>query len=142
MRKQVEQKGTVERLSITVAEGIAEVKMPVAYEVQDMGVLWEFMQGKEAASNRARVHSMLYDCSDWRWSNVLGLEMMLWQAEADWAGNTIFCHLSPAIKSVLDTLLEAENEHHPVKGNQPTFRPSLYFATVEEGLAYARARRT
>ena len=141
MRKQAEKKGAVDRLSIVVAEGVAEVKMPAAYEMQDMGVLWEFMQGKEAAANRARVHSLLYDCSGWKWCNVLGLEMVLWQAEADWAGNTIFCQLSPEIKSVLDTLLEAENEHHPVKGNPPTFRPSLYFATVEEGFTYARARQ-
>jgi hypothetical protein len=63
-----------------------------------MGVLWEFIQGKEAAGNRARLQSLVYDCSEWRWSNVLGLQMVLWQAE-EWTGDTIFCQLSPEMKS-------------------------------------------
>jgi hypothetical protein len=91
-----------------VTEGVALVTLPAAYEVEDMGVLWEFIQGKEAAGNRARLQSLVYDCSEWRWSNVLGLEMVLWQAE-EWTGDTIFCQLSPEMKAVLDLLLKGEN---------------------------------
>jgi hypothetical protein len=130
MRKQLAPKGHVNRLTIAVAEGVAVVTMPAAYEVADMGVLWEFIQGEEGAANRARVHSLLYDCSKWKWSNVLGLEMVLWQTEVDWIGDTIFCQLNPEMKSVLDTLLEGES-----------VRPSRYFATVEEGLTYARSKK-
>lgn len=140
VRKQAEQKKAVKRLSIAVNEGIAIVTLPADYQVEDMAVLWEFIQGKEAAAHRARLHSLLYDCSEWRWSNVLGLEMVLWQAE-EWKGDTIFCQLSPEMKAVLDILLEGESVHQQVQGNPPTFRPSLYFATLAEGLAYARGKR-
>lgn len=129
-RKQAVPKEPVKRLSISVTEAIALVTLPAAYEVEDMWVLWEFLQGKESAVNRTRVHTLLYDCSSWKWSNVLGLEMVLWQAEPEWTGNTIFCQLSQEMKSVLDTLQQGE-----------TLRPSLYFATVEEGLTYARNNR-
>jgi hypothetical protein len=129
-RKQGTLQGPVKRLFITVTEGIALVTLPFAYEAEDLGVLWGFLQGPEAAANRARVHSLVYDCSDWRWSNVLGLEMVLWQADAEWTGNTIFCELSPEMKSVLDTLLEGE-----------TIRAPLYFATMEEALNYAQAKQ-
>lgn len=119
------------RLSIAVTDGIALVTLPATYEVEDMWGLWEFMQGKEAAVTRTRVHSLVFDCSQWSGSNVVGLEMLMWQAESDWTGDTIFCQLSPEMKSVLDTLLKGE-----------TVRTSLYFATLEEGLAYARAKQT
>jgi hypothetical protein len=130
MRIKAERKGPEKRLSIAVTDGIAVVTLPAAYEVEDMSVLWEFLQGQEAAANRARVHGLLYDCSEWRWSNVLGLEMVLWQTKADWTGDTIFCQLSPEMKSVLDTLLEGER-----------VRPPRCFATVEEGLNYARGQK-
>ena len=39
---------------------------------------------------------------------------MLWQAEADWAGDASFHQLSPEGKSVLDTLLAAQ--HMPQQG--------------------------
>jgi hypothetical protein len=83
MREKAEQSGAGKRLTIAVTEGIALVTLPAAYELEDVGVLWEFIQGKEAATNRSRVHSLLYDCSEWKWSNVLGAEMVLWQAEAE-----------------------------------------------------------
>lgn len=141
MRKQANHKEGVRRLSIAVNEGIALVTLPVSYEIEDMGVLWEFIQGKEAAETRAHVHSLLYDCSDWRGINVLGAEMVLWQAEDDWTGDTIFCQLSPEIKSVLDMLIPEENVQQQVEGKSVTFRPCLYFATVAEGLTYARAKQ-
>lgn len=141
MRKQAQQHVTVKRLSIAVTQGIAIVTLPAAYEVEDMGVLWEFIQGKEAVANRTRVHTLLYDCSEWRWSNVLGAEMALWQADADWTGDTIFCQLSPEMKSVLDLLITRENAQQQVEGSALTFRLCLYFASVEEGLAYAQAKQ-
>lgn len=141
MREQAQPSRAVKRLSITVTEGIAMITLPAAYEVEDMGVLWDFIQGKEAAANRTRVHSLLYDCSDWKWSNVLGAEMALWQAKADWTGDTIFCQLSPEMKSVLDLLISEENVQQQVPVNPVTFRPCLYFATVEEGLTYSRAKQ-
>ena len=141
VRKQAEQKKTVKRLYIAVNEGIAIVTMPADYHVEDMAVLWEFIQGKDATVHRARVHSLLYDCSEWRSFNVLGSEIVLWQAEPEWTGDTIFCQLSPEMKAVLDIMLEGESVHQQVQGNPPTFRPSLYFATVAEGVAYARGKR-
>jgi hypothetical protein len=53
----------------------------------------------------------------------------------------MFCQLSPEMKSVLDLLIPGENVPQQAAGKPVTFRPCLYFATVEEGLAYARAKQ-
>ena len=79
------------RLSIAVANGVAVVTLPAYYQPEDLGELWTFLQGEEAPTTRAHVHSLVYDCSHWVGANVLGLEMFMWQAEPTWQGDTSFC---------------------------------------------------
>ncbi|MCC2545513.1 hypothetical protein LJY25_03585 [Hymenobacter sp. BT175] len=134
--KRAKQKVAVKRLSITVSDGVALVTLPTEYEMEDLGVLWEFLTGEGATEARSHVHCLIYDCSQWEWANVLGTEMMLWQAEPSWPGDTVFCHMSEEWKTTLASLLEQP------EGEQLVFRPALYFDTLAEALTYAQSKKT